>query len=394
VGAFQERDFGWYFGGQMASATGFHMADIARGWLVYNLTGSALSLAWLRTGWSVASLIFPLVGGVVADRVRKRPVLVVGTGLVTVPPLVISLLIAVGAIHWWYLPITILLESMIFCFIVPARQAFVSTLMKPEALLNAMSLNFLAMAIPSLVFSIVGGALVESVGARIVFLLAAIAYGIGAFLFMQLSLEKQISRVNPHGWAELLEGFRYIVRHRVLITVLGLAVGRTVLLASSQAFLPIFASDVFQTGALGLGFLTASVAAGRLVGSLVIALLGNSQRQGQLLLGAGLVSGIFVVFFAQSRSFYLALVFLCLTGVAQMAYSVAEATVLQAETTKDMRGRVAGFLRMTAGLMPLTLLPSGLLIDAWGVATVVSLTAALASLLFLVAMILWPKLPG
>jgi hypothetical protein len=198
--------------------------------------------------------------------------------------------------------------------------------------------------------------------------------------------------VKPHRWAELLEGSRYIVHHRTLTFVLGLAVARTVLLASSHAFLPVFAVDVFDSGAVGLGILTASVAAGRLVGSLVVALLGNWQRQDQLLLGAGLASGICVVLFAQSRSFYLALLFLCLTGIAQMAYSVAEATVLQAETTEEMRGRVAGFLRMTAGLMPLALLPSGLLVDAWGVSTVVSVTAALASLLFLVAMILWPKL--
>lgn len=389
--ALQERDFGWYWGGQVATATGFQLADIARGWLVYSLTGSALALSWLRTGWSIASLIAPLVGGLVADRASKRTVLLVGTGIVSILPLVIAWLITIGAIQWWYLPISLLLESLAFCFIVPARQAFLSTLMSPKALLNAMSLNFFAMAIPGVVFAIVGGILIDGIGAGLVFFLAAVAYGLGVLLFAQLSLAGRPGRARSALRRELLVGFGYVARQPAIMAVLGLGACRNILLGASLAFLPVFAADVFGAGALGLGLLTASVALGHLVGSLGVALLGDRQRKGRIMLGMGLASALFAVLFAQSPSFPMALFFLWLAGMASMAYTVIESTILQVVTTEEMRGRVAGFLRMTAGLTPLALLPGGLLADLWGAPAAVTLTGLIAVLLFAVSLFLWPS---
>lgn len=385
---FRKRDFRWYFGGMVATSTAYQVEDIARGWLVYSLTGSALALGWLRTGWSLANLSFALIGGIVADRVKKRTVLVVGHSLLGLTPLVIALLITTGTIGWWYLPISVLLESVVFSFIMPARQAFLSTLMGPRTLLNAMALSFFAMAIPGVVFATVGGALVDEIGAGKVFFFAALVYGLSVILFMQISLVGQISRVHLSLRGELLEGIHYMFRHPTVMTVLGLGIGRTLLLTSSQAFLPVFAADVFHTGAFGLGLLTASVAIGRAAGSLVVAFLQDNQHKGELLLGMGGASGVFIMLFAQSRSFYPALFLLFLSSTTNSAYAVVESTLLQVETAEEeMRGRMAGFLRLSSGLLPLAVLPGGFLIDLWGAPFIVTRAGLIAALLFLASFV-------
>jgi ENTS family enterobactin (siderophore) exporter len=250
--------------------------------------------------------------------------------------------------------------------------------------MNAMSLDSVAMALPALLFSLVGGALVDSVGARSAFLCAAVAYALGAIIFSRLPATGPAEPRQSLSSRVLGQGFRYLVRHRMLLGILGLAAGRNILLAPSLAFLPVFAS-AFQTGALGLGALAASLAGGRLGGSLLAAVLGDSRHKVRLLLGAGMASGILVVLFAQSRSFGLAVLFLCLSGATQMIYAVVESTILQAVTAREMRGRVAGFLRMTAGLTPVALLPVGYLVDLWGAPQAVSLAGVVAMLLFAVA---------
>jgi MFS family permease len=390
--AFRERDFRWYFWGMVATATATRMQEIAGNWLVYSLTGSALALGWIKTGWSVAIVASALLGGAVADRARKRTVLVVGHVLLGLIPLLLTLLIVTGRIQWWYIAVASLLGSLIFSFDMPARQAYLSTLLKSDALMNAMALNLVAMAIPGVVFSVLGGALVDAVGVGKVFLLVTLVYGLSVILFVQLSAVGQVSGLHPPLREELLGGFRYVVHHRTVMTVLGLGVCRTLFLTPSLSFLPVFAADVHGTGALGLGVLAASWAVGRVAGALVVALLGDFPHKGRLLIGTGSASGLFMILFAQSHSFSLATLFLCLSSIALAAYSVVETTMLQAVTTVEMRGRVASFLRLTWGLLPFALLPAGFLIDRLGAPLIISVSALIAMLFFLVSWFLWPHL--
>lgn len=390
--AFRERDFRWYFLGMVATATARRMEEIAGDWLVYSLTGSALALGWIKTGWSLAIVAFALLGGAVADRVKKRTVLVVGHVLLGLMPLALTLLIAAGKIQWWYIAIASLLTSLIFSFDMPARQAYLSTLLQTGALMNAMALNLFAMAIPGVVFAVLGGALVDIVGVGQVYLLVMLVYGLSVLFFVQLSAVGQVGGQHPPLRDELLGGFRYVIRHRTVMTVLGVGIVRTLLLTPCLSFLPVFAADVFDTGALGLGLLAASWAVGRLVGALFVAVLGDYPHKGQLLLATGAAAGVFVVLFAQSDSFHLALTFLCLASIALASYSVVETTVLQAATVEEMRGRVSSYMRLTWGLLPFALLPAGFLIDRLGAPLVISVSGLIAALFFLASWVLWPRL--
>jgi MFS family permease len=388
--AFREPDFGWYFGGMVATATARRMEEIAGSWLVYSLTGSALALGWLKTAWSLAILVFSLVGGVVADRVSRRMVMVVGHVLLAAIPLVIALLILLGWVEWWYIAVATLLESLVFSFDMPARQSYLSSLLESKALLNAMSLDMLAMAIPGVAFSIVGGAFVDTLGVDTTFFAVSLVFGLSVVLFMRLSRVGGSSRdLRPIG-DEVREGLRYAAGSRTLLTVLGLGTGRTLLVAPCMTFLTVFAVDVFGMGALGLGLLSASWAIGRVLGSLIVAFLGNFQHKGWLLLGTGASSGVFVLLFAQSPVFFLAFLILCLVATMNAVYMVVETTILQAEAEETMRGRVAGYLRLTWGLTPLAVLPIGVLTDQWGAPLIIGLTGLCAILFFVAATLFLP----
>lgn len=387
-GAFHHGDFRWYALGMVAASTAFRVEEVAQGWVVYTLTGSALALSWVRISRSVAIISFSLIGGTVADRVKKRTMLIVGNGLVGLIPLVLAVLIFTNKIQWWHLAIGAALEALLFSFVVPARQAFVGALMKPHGLLNAMALEVFILALPGVLFSLVSGALVDWLGAEQVYLLVFFIYGLTVVLFMQLASPGAVKRVYRSPQVELVAGIRYVSKHQTVLPVLGLGAMLTVLLVPAQVFLPVFAVDVFQTGALGLGLLAATWSLGRVTGALLVATLGDFRRKGLLLLGLGAMAGLFAVLFAQSFSFYPALLFMGLTSMTQNAYKVTESTILQSVTSEEMRGRVAGSLRSTEGLVAVAILPLGLMADRWGVSLVVSLTGAIAALLFVSVLIL------
>lgn len=390
--AFREADFRWYAGGMMAASTAFRMEEVAEGWLVYDLTRSAVALSWVKTGRSLAIIIFSLWGGLVADRLKKRTIIIVGNSLVGLVPLVIAFLIFTNSVRWWHLAIGASLEALIFSFIVPARNAFLGTLMKPQGLLNAMALEVVMLAIPGVLFSSLGGALVDGWGAGQVYFLVFLVYGLTVMLFTRLTVPGQVSRVRHSAQGELLDGFRFVRRHPVVMPVLGLGIALSVLVAPAQAFLPVFAVDIFQSGGFGLGLLAAAWSFGRMAGSLAVAALGDFQQRGLLLLGMGAATGGLVVLFAQSPSLLPGLCFIGLASMAQNAYKVIESTILQAVATEEMRGRVAGFLRATQGMLAVVIVPIGFAADLWGAPFIVSITGSITMLLFLSLIVLRHKL--
>ena len=385
--AFGDRNFRWYSLGMGSASTAFRIEEVAQGWLVYNLTGSALALGWVRMGWSVAIIAIALVGGIVADRVKKQTILVVGNGLVGLIPLAIGLLVITDTIRWWHLVIGALLEGLIFSFTTPARHVFMAILRGSQGILNAMALEIFTLALPGIIFSAIGGALLEWIGVSQVYFLIALIYGLAVVMFLRLSVEGQTSRVQFSFQSELMAGFRYVFHHPKVMPVLGLGIARTILLAPIQTFLPVFAADVFRTGAFGLGQLAAAWSLGRVIGSLLVATLGDYRHKGRLLLGLGAASGGFVVLFAQSRSFYLALILIAIVSMAQNAYMVTEGAILQSVASEDMRGRVAGFLRLNQGMVALAILPVGFMVDLWGAPSIISMTGLTATSIFLLLMI-------
>jgi len=391
-GALRDRNFRWLWVGQLASSATFEMGNVAQGWLVYQLTGSAFALGWVGSGWSVSTLLLSLYGGAVADRVEKRDLLIWTRLAMIANTLAVALLISAGAIRIWHIVINSLVSGVLFSFMMPAGQAIVSELVDRDALLNAVSLNSVGMGLMGIFSASLAGYLVESVGVSGAYYAMAGFYLMALFSLTQLPSSGRWERSRSSVWADLREGVRYICSHSALLTLLGLVVARVLFGMPYRTFMPKFAREVMGMDASGLGVLMAAPGVGGLISSLATASLGDFQGKGKLLLVSGVMMGGSLFLFANTSSLAPVLLFLGLVGAAGNACMVTNNTLLQANSESRLRGRVMSVYMMMWGLMPLGTLPGGAIADRMGVPFVLSLQGGVLALIFLSLGLLWPRI--
>lgn len=380
--ALENRNYRWIWLAGLASSATFQMGMLARGWLIYDITGSALALAWVSSGWGISILALSLLGGVVADRVRKRNVLVTSQAAMGVLTLAVGLLIVSDLIQVWHLFVASVAAGAIFAFQMPANDSFIAEIVDRETLLNASSLSAVAMSLMGITGAPVAGVLVERIGVAGVYFIQIPLYAFIVFSMLQLPLTPPSGGERTSVVRELVEGLRYVRERMVMLILLAITLSRVVLAMPYQTFLPVFAEDVFATGAWGLGLLQAAMGVGAAGGSLGVASLGDFRRKGGLLVVAGLALGAGLILFACAPSFYLALIALALTGAAGNVCMVANFTLLQTNVSDQVRGRVLSVAMWLWGFSPVGTVPSGALADRWGAPLTVALQGGLLALVF------------
>ena len=391
-GAFRFHWFRWLWLGRAASGAAFRMRNVVRGWLVYNLTGSALALSLVGASWGAATFLFSLVGGTASDRVSKRKLLVLCQAACGIIPLGVAVLIFSGMIQVWHLAVSTFILGAMFSFVIPAREALITELSPRKALMNVMALNTVGMALMGIVFSSLGGLLVEKLGSGVVYAIVALFFGISAWTFLRLPAPEQRKRENNSIGSELIDGGRYMLQQPELLGMMALELGRVLLYQPYATLLPVFAADVFDTGALGLGGLGGASALGGLLSALTVASLGDIRRKGWLLLGAGILSGVGLILLGQAPSYALAMACLLVITFAGNAYMVIRSALMQSVASPRMRGRMVGFRRLIFGLAPLGTLPIGALADAVGAPLTVTLEGIAVIALFILATLFQPRL--
>ena len=387
--ALRDRNYRWLWIGSLASSATFQMGSVAQGWLVYKLTGSAFALGWVGAGWAVSALLLSLYGGAVADRVNKRDLLVWIRLVVALSMLTIALLISTGALRLWHLAANSLLTGVLFSFMMPASQAFLSELVGEKTLLNAVSLNAVGMGLMGIISATVAGYLVELLGVASTYYVMAGLYLVAVYSVTRIPRSRaQVEERPPTSvWADLREGVRYIRSHTVLPSLLGLTMALAVLAMPYGTLMPKYAQDVMGMDASGLGMLMAAPGVGGLLSSLATASLGDFRGKGKLLLASGLAFGVSLLLFANIPRLAAALLFLGLIGAASNACTVANNCLLQANSREELRGRVMSVYMMTWGLMPLGTIPAGAVADRMGVPFVLSVGGGLTAVVFLGAVL-------
>ena len=388
----RNRNFRWLWFGRLASSGVFQMSQLAQGWLVYELTGSALWLGWVSSAGAISSLLFSLYGGVIVDRVVKRDLLLwarIGLGVNT---LIIAVLISAGQIRIWHLLASSLSSGLLFCFVMPAEQAIVAELVDGRTLLNAMALNSIAMGLMGTLSASVAGFSIEAIGLSGVYYLMVALYTLAIFAVAKLPHTSTLTR-SPHSvWADLREGLGYVTRHSTLLVLLALSLAWALFGTPYRTFLPKFSKEVLGMEAGGLGLLMAAQGVGGLLGSFALTSLGDSGKKGKLLIAAGVSLGVSLSLFASVRTLPLVLLFLALAGAASNACMVTNNTLLQVNCETRFRGRLMSMWMMTWGLTPLGTLPGGALADRMGVPFVVVLQGTLMVIVFLAIALLRPDL--
>jgi MFS family permease len=387
----EEPEYAWYFAGNLAFFMGMQMQMILRGFLAYDITGSATSLAWMAASVAIPMLVVAPFGGVTADRVNKRTLLIVTQSLAAIASLVIAVLIIADLIEFWHLVTISFATGLLFSFNMPARQALVPSLVPQHKLMNAISLQMGGMNLTRILAPAAGGLLIAPMGIGWVYAITFVLFVVAVASEFHLPRHGMLSQTEGKSFREdFTAGFRYIAGEPTIRLLMSAALIMPLFGFPLQQLLPVFAEDVFDRGALGLGFLAAAMGVGGLAGAMVSANLDNQPSKGRLMFIGGLVMGSFIMLFALTSNFYVALVLLVAMGVGQMLFQAVNNTAIQTIVPAEVRGRVMSVMMMSFGLMPLGVIPVAILADRIGPGPALAISA---SLLFLALFALWGASP-
>ena len=393
-GALRDRHFRWYWMGRLTSLAAFQMDAVAQGWLVYNLTGSALSLGWISASRSATLLFFSLYGGVISDRFDKRSILIWIRWIRLAAHIVIAMLISLGAIRVWHLAVRSLLSGILLALIMPAERAIVPELVDRQALLNAFSLTAIATGLMGMLSAWAGGLLIEAAGVAVAYYAICAFHLLTVLVVAQLPVaRKQHSATNPV-LSEFVDVIRYILRRPTLLMLLGLALAVVVFARPYRTLMPKYAKEVMGLEAAGLGFLLAAPQLGSLLSSLAMATLRGFGAKGKLLLAAGAVLGLSLLIFVSVRPLPLVLLTLALVGAMNNTCLVTNQTLLQVNAADRFLGRVTSVYIMMSGLAPLGTLTTSALADRIGVPIAVGIQGALLVAVFGAMALFVPRVRG
>jgi MFS family permease len=366
--ALHHRNFALLWSGVIVSNVGTWMQNVAQSWLVLQLTDSPLWLGVLGLSFAIPMVTLPLVGGAVVDRVpRVRLLYLTQTGLMLVA-FSLAILTGSGRVAVWHILLASFLTGTFLAFDNPARQALVYDLVPRQDLLNALSLNAATYTGAALVGPALAGLLLAPIGAAGLFFINGVSYL--AVLFALAAMRGVHSRGSappaPLGQA-MHAGLAYVWKNRTVLALLGLSAMAAVFGRSYQNLLPVFARDIWASGAAGYGLLLSAAGAGAVIGAIGLAAFGRDQRSGRLMILSGLAFSLSLIFFASSPSFPPAVLLLLAAGAMATVFTTLIATQLQTQTPNDLRGRVMSLYAITLiGLPSLGALAAGALAEGFG----------------------------
>jgi len=369
------------------------MHIVVRGWLVYDMTDSALALGLVSFGVGVPLLLFSLFGGAIVDRVDKRNLLITSQALTVILTLAIAVLISTDAIALWHLVIASIVSGIILSFNLPSRQAIIPELVEKRQIMNAVALGSGAMNLNRVIAPALGGVLVGIIGIDGVYYLIVACYMAATVLmFMVPPLGTHAQDPNSTVRGAIGEGLRYVRRSPILLQLLIMAMVPIAFGMPYQLLMPIFAADVLDVGSSGLGYLMGAAGVGALIGSFLVATLSDFRHKGLFLLGSSALFGVFLVLFASSTYFYLSLFFLFGVGLVSSSYMATNNTLLLLNTEDRVRGRVMSLYMMTIGLFPIAVLPTAAIAESLGAPLAISVGGGILFLFTLMMTLLSPTL--
>ncbi|MFE0778539.1 MFS transporter [Streptomyces sp. NPDC058861] len=360
------RNYRLFFTGAIVSNTGTWMARITQDWLVLSLTGSAAAVGITTALQFLPMLLFGLYGGVIADRYPKRQLLLVSQAALGLCGVALAALTLSGHVQVWHVYLIAFLLGMVTVVDNPARQSFVSEMVGPEQLRNAVSLNSANFQSARLVGPAVAGVLIAGVGSGWAFLLNGLSFvaPVISLLLMRTGELHKVERV-PRGKGQLREGLRYVAGRPDLVWPIVLVGFIGTFGFNFPIWLTAFADGVFHVGAGTYGFLNTLMAAGSLVGALAAARRGSTRLR-MLVIAAG-VFGVLEVVAALSPAFWLFALLLVPIGMIGLTVNVTANSAVQMATDPAMRGRVMSLYMMVfAGGTPIGAPLLGWVTDVYG----------------------------
>ena len=390
--AFKYRNYRLWFGGQLFSLFGTWMQTTAQGFLVYQLTNSPAYLGYVAFASGIPTWLFTLYGGVIADRMSRRTLMVVTQSAMLVLAFILAALTFTGLVQPWHIVVLAFLLGIANAFDAPARQAFVLEMVEREDLTNAIALNATMFNAATAVGPAVAGVTYAAFGPAWCFTLNGVSFIAIIVALLMMRIRPQAARARRVSAAsDLMEGLRYVVAQPVIRALIGLVGVLSLFGVALFTLMPAWAVEVLSGDAATLGWLQSARGAGALIGALLLASLGRFKFKGKLLTAGTILFPLTLLIFALIRWLPVSLLVLVAVGAAQiLALNLANA-IVQTQVSDELRGRVMGIYSLVFfGFMPI----GGLLAGAAAQYIGEPETVAVSALISLgVAALVWVFLP-
>jgi len=315
------------------------MLGVAVGWHVYDLTGSAFALGMVGLAQFLPALLLALPGGLAADRIERRTILLLAFLLQIVVAL---LLVLISAVHdaraAWIFPV-VALVGVGQAFLGPASQSLIPFLVSREDFSRAVAVSSGTLQIATILGPALGG-LLYAFGPTSVYAASAALYAAAAFLMSRIRKRLRVAVTARPGFSQMLVGLRFVFSQPMILGAISLDLF-AVLFGGATALLPIYARDILHVGSWGLGLLRSAPAVGAALMAVVLSRRPLARRSGsRLFLGVALF-GLMTIVFSLSRWFLLSLGALVVLGASDMISVVIRQTLVQINTPDEKRGRVS-----------------------------------------------------
>lgn len=367
-------DYRYLWIGNFFNMTGFWIQLVTVGWLVWELSGSATLVGIAGGLRSIPFIVMGPLGGVLADRLDRRRLLITTQTIMAVIALVFAMLVALHWVRVWHAMVFSFLMGCGFTLNMPVRQSLVANTVPRSDLGNAIALNAMANNATRVVGPAVGGILIVAFGAAGNFLLQAALYlCMVAIIFpMRVPYRDTASASDASALRNLQEGIQYVWGNKTLFGLMMLSFIPALFVMPIFQILPAFTDHVLHAQANVYGYLMAASGLGGLLGSFTMASFGGIVRNGWLGIIALSVASFFVILFSQASQLWTAFVLFPMIAFSMMVFRVNNNTLVQTMAPDELRGRVMSIYQLDQALAPLGSFVLGACADVF------STTAAMA----------------
>ena len=367
--AFRHRDFRYFWAGQLVSLVGSWMQSVGQSWIVLELTHSPFKLGVISALQFGPMLFLSFLAGALADRVRKRRLLLLTQSALMLQAFALAVLDRTGHIQFWHVATLATLYGIATTLDLPARQSFVVEIVGKHDLINAIALNSAVFNGARVVGPAVAGLLVARYGVGIAFLLNGLSFVavLAALLVIRTEGEPRPRSGDTLG-QEILHGLRYAWETPLIALILSLLFVMSLFVINFSVLVPLIAREVLHEGAHGFGLLMASLGIGAVAGAVALALAGRGRAPRWLLVGTALAAAAGVAGLGVVRQFWVAAAVLTVEGFVMIVFMASSNTTMQVTVPDALRGRLMGLYAFVfVGMTPFGALLIGTIAERWGV---------------------------
>ncbi|MBU3111252.1 MFS transporter [Clostridium lacusfryxellense] len=392
--ALTHKNYRYFWFGQCVSLIGTWTQNIGQSWLVLSITGSPFLLGVVAAMQFLPITFFSLFAGVLTDKFPKKKILIFTQSVSMVLAFTLSALVFTNTLKFEYILALALCLGFCNTLDMPTRQAFNVEIVGKEDLMNAITLNSATFNLARIIGPAIGAMLMGYLGAGWCFLLNGFSFMTVIYGLIHIESTNYVRKKSSEKGIlkEILDGLKYIKNKPVLLETLILVSIMGIFVFNYNVLIPVFTKNILHMEEKTYGILLSSLGAGSLFGALIMSLKSRNGPNKFLMIGSSIGIGIMLIFTGISNIYYLTAISLAITGIFNIFFSTTANTTLQLNSKDEYRGRIMSvYSLVSAGLVPLGSLLSGLVAEKYGADTCFILSG-ISTIILLLLLVSWSRL--